>query len=142
MADTKAIRRRIEEQIRALQDKLRAVELVEQAAAELGVDGERPSKALMKPSTDGTFADHSIAEACKHIVIESDKTWTAINVLEEIKRRGKPGATREAVSVALRRLAGSGVLEARRSRNRKKGQTYRSKTIRESVSSMGRPPFE
>lgn len=140
MADTKALRRRIEEQIRALQDKLRAVELVEQAAAELGIDGERPSKALMEPSTDATFADYSIAEACKRIVVESDKAWTAIHVLEEIRRRGKPGATREAVSVALRRLARSGVLEARRSRNRKIGQTYRPKIIRESVPSMERPP--
>ncbi len=125
MADTKALRRRIEEQIRALQEKIRAVELVEQVAAELGIDGERPSRALVDPSEDATFTDHSIAEACKLIVLESDKAWTAIDVLKEIRGRGKSGATREAVSVALRRLAGSGLLEARKSRNRKVGHTYR-----------------
>ena len=142
MADTKALRHRIEEQIRALQEKLRAVELVEQVAAELGIDGGRPSRALVEASTDTTFADHSIAEACKLIVLESYKAWTATDVLEEIRGRGKSGATREAVSVALRRLAGSGVLEARKSRNRKMGYTYRSKTIRQSVPPTERPPLE
>lgn len=142
MADTKTLRLRIEEQIRTLQEKLRAIDRVEQMAAELGIDRERPSKASETSPTDATFADHSIAEACKLIVFESARDRTAADVLEEVRRRGKAQATREAVSVALRRLARDGLLEARKRPNRKVGIIYRSQIVKQPVPLTERPPLE
>jgi len=116
MADTKVLRRRIEEQIRLLQEKLRAIELVEEMSREIGRNEDKPSISV---STDSTMRDMSVAEACKNLLFESGKAWTVTSVWDEVKKRGKHGATREAVSVALRRLAAADVISAQKASNGK-----------------------
>ncbi len=127
MADTKALRHRIEEQIKSLQEKLHAIDLVEQMSKELGVDGEK----LKQPSGGWvpiSFANRSVAEACKLLVAESeDKTWTVAEVLKVVQSRGIPAATRQAVAVALRRLEKSGSIAFRKLSGRRVG--YTAKTL-------------
>lgn len=140
MENIQALKRRVKDRIKALQEFLEMLDLVEHKAAELAiaeniVEGSVSLLATGHISETGqTFADYTAAEAAKRVVLESNKAWTAGQVFEEVKQRGKTGVTREAVAVALRRLAKAGVLDARKSRNRKLGRIYRGKVPEEPVS--------
>src|SRR5687768_4730826 len=105
MADLRIMRRKLEEQIHQLQERLRALELVEQTAREL--NGQDPSSRHVRAHRNGTIMD-----ACRQIIQESSKTeWRAAEMLEEVERRGLSEANRENISTTMRRLAQTGVLE-------------------------------
>ncbi len=115
MADTKALRRLLEEEIRRLQEDLQAIERVEQVSQRLDLHRESPSGSHQEGTHGDDLANRSVINACKIVITESHKPWAVASVFKEVTRRGKPGVTRAAVSVALRRLASSGLIKAQKS---------------------------
>lgn len=121
MADLRVLRRKIETQIRQLEEQLRALELVERAARELDGKGRGRRSRGVRSGT--------VIEACQNVALESPmKEWTTQTMLEAVRARGVTDANRENVSTSMRRLAksGTGVLKII-SGNRRTGLVYQAK---------------
>lgn len=124
MVDTKALRDRIEAEISRLQEKLRAIEQVEQLSKQFEFNGETTQSPLPGLTKDRNFQNYTVIKACRKLIMsEPERPWTVVWVLQEIRSRGLPGATRQAVAVAMRRLVKKGVLEVKRV-SRVKGNIY------------------
>lgn len=117
MANLRALRKKWEADIAALQEKLRALDVVEQGQRDVG--RTRTRSQVSRPGT--------VTDACREAVLgDSTKEWTAADVLKVVQADGAPGATKANVSTALRRLKKHGVLNVV-SGNRRTGLTYKVK---------------
>ena len=127
MADTKVLRQRLEEQLRQIQEKLRAIDIVEAMSSELGVNGSEPAKVVVRLAP---VSSRSIVETCKAIAVADPvKHWNVATMTPEVQRAGRTDASRANVTTSLRRLAEQGVLEVL-SRNKKVGYAYRARTAK------------
>lgn len=127
MADTKVLRQRLDEQLRQIQEKLRAIDIVEAMSSELGINGAVAPRSLpsLMPSSGRT-----IKETCKAIALaDHTKRWNVSSMTPEVQRAGRTDANKANVTTALRRLSEDGVLEIL-SKDKKRGYEYRVKTAK------------
>lgn len=127
MADTRILRQRLDEQLKQLQEKIRAIDLVEAMSAELGIggNGSEAGARLDRFATAPSSATKTISNTVKAIALgDPARQWTVATMTPEAQRSGRPDATRTNVTTALRRLGEAGVLEVV-SRNKRTGHVYR-----------------
>lgn len=114
MADLRALRRKLEAEIKVLQDKLQALEMIESELSE-------------KPRSRQRSRAGTVTEAVRQAVLgDRTKVWTAEEALTAVRGDGAPDANRDNVSTAIRRLVRDEVLE-RVGGNKRVGFTYRVK---------------
>lgn len=112
MADLRALRRKLETQIKVLQDKLDALEMIESELSE-------------KPRSRQRSRGGTVTEAVRQAVMGNpSKVWTAEEALTAVRGDGAPDANKDNVSTAIRRLVHDEVLE-RVGGNKRVGFTYR-----------------
>ena len=96
MADTKVLRDRLDEQLREIREKLRAIEIVEAMSTELGVNG---AVAPRSPSAEVRASGRSIMEMCKVIALaDHTKQWNVSTMTPEVQRAGRVDASKPNVT--------------------------------------------
>lgn len=129
------LRQRLEEQRRQIDEKLKAIDIVEAMAGELGVNGSvapasAPTAPLLEPPprfVPGPSFSGTIMEAVKRIALgDPVREWSVVTMTPEVQRYGRSDAVKPNVTTALRRLAKAGVLEIV-TYSKKKGHVYRAK---------------
>jgi len=129
MADTQVLRQKLEAQLRDIQEKLRAVALVEAMSAEISGNGAMPPRRTMTQTASGK----TIKETVRLIALANPtQEWTALTMTPEVERQGRKDATRANVTTALRRLAKAGALDLI-SKSKREGFAYKAKTHRTPV---------
>lgn len=130
VADTRVLRQKLQDQLQQIQEKLRALDIVDAMSAELGVNGTQGAlpPSLLLPS------GKTIQKTCRELALKDPtKHWTVATMTPEVQRNGRPDANRANVTTALRRLARKGVLELV-SRNKRTGHVYRAARIAKAAS--------
>lgn len=138
MADTRVLKERLKTQIAALEEKLRAVELVEQLSVDLGVNGEGQ---VQSPTTHSVVVEDTpvvaagerptVIDLCRRIALaHHDITeWTVGKMVPLVHSLGRPDAERTNVATSMRRLAEEGFFSLV-GQDHKVGNIYRRKSGR------------
>lgn len=135
MADTRALRQKIErriaelqENIAELQEKLKAVDAVEAMERDLGEAPRSLPLPFQPPAPNASSApvaaDGSFPDICAQFLTDE---WSDLDYFVPLVQRVRPDATRQNVSVGLRRLAERGLAEVKTGGSRREGNEYRRK---------------
>jgi len=119
MADTKALRSRILNRIAVLNQRLKALDLVDEMERELGdEDGGTPD------SGAPILKDGSLIKVCLDVLPEQ---WRTVSAQVPVVQQRYPMAKRPAISTAYKRLAERKLVEVRGGKSRKDPLEYKRK---------------